>query len=84
MRPPFDCTTRIPGTLEAMTIGSSLFLIALGAILKYAVTADLAGVDLQVVGVILIVVGLVGLVIGLMMYVAGRDRWHRDVPPDPY
>jgi uncharacterized membrane protein len=69
-----------------MTIGSSLFLIALGAILKYAVTADLAGVDLQVVGVILMVVGLVGLVIGLMMYVASRDRWHRDVPPpaDPY
>jgi hypothetical protein len=50
-----------------MTIGASLFLIAVGAILKFAVTASVAGIDLQVVGVILIIVGAVGLVIGLAM-----------------
>lgn len=35
-----------------MSIGASLFLIAIGAILKYAVTVSVQGVDLQVVGVI--------------------------------
>ena len=66
-----------------MTIGTSLFLIAVGAILKYAVTADLAGVDLQVVGVILIVVGLVGLVLGLGMWVSARNDVRRAPPPPP-
>ena len=66
-----------------MTIGSSLFLIALGAILKYAVTADLAGVDLNVVGVVLMVVGLVGLLIGLFLYVAARNDIERSAPPPP-
>jgi hypothetical protein len=58
-----------------MTIGASLFLIAVGAILKFAVTASVAGIDLQVVGVILIIVGAVGLVIGLAMTFArgGQD-----------
>lgn len=49
-----------------MTIGSSLVLIALGAILNFAVTATVAGIDLQVVGVILMIVGAVGLLIGLV------------------
>lgn len=55
-----------------MTIGGSLFLIAVGAILKFAVTADVSGIDLQTVGVILIVIGVVGLVLGLILY--GRAR----------
>jgi len=56
-----------------MTVAASLFLIAVGAILKYAVTADVAGIDLQVVGVILMIVGAVGLVLGLVLVMA-RDR----------
>jgi hypothetical protein len=56
-----------------MTVAASLFLIAVGAILKYAVTADVAGIDLQVVGVILMIVGAVGLVLGLVLLMA-RDR----------
>jgi Flp pilus assembly protein protease CpaA len=60
-----------------MTIGMSLFLIAVGAILKFAVTAGVEGVDLQTVGVILMVVGVVGLCIGLYLYVRARE-----VPPD--
>ena len=44
-----------------MGIGTSIFLIAVGAILKYAVTADVSGVDVDTVGVILMVVGIVGL-----------------------
>lgn len=66
-----------------MTIGSSLFLIAVGAILKFAVTAHVAGVDLQVVGVILMIVGAVGLVIGLAMMVSARNATRQPPPPPP-
>jgi hypothetical protein len=50
-----------------MTIGASIFLIAVGAILKYAVTATVAGIEIQTVGLILMVAGVVGLVIGLFL-----------------
>jgi hypothetical protein len=57
-----------------MSIGASLFLIAVGAILKYAVTASVQGVDLQVVGVILLIVGVIGLIASLVFAaVTGRD-----------
>jgi hypothetical protein len=55
-----------------MTIGASLFCIAVGAILKFAVTADLAGIDLQVVGVILMIIGVIGLVLGLVLLGTAR------------
>ena len=57
-----------------MTIGASLFLIAVGAILKFAVTASVAGIDLHVVGVILMIVGAVGLALGLAMAYTRRRR----------
>lgn len=66
-----------------MTIGTSLFLVALGAILKFAVTAHVAGVDLQVVGVILIIIGLAGLVLGLGMWISSREHWRRGGAPPP-
>lgn len=65
-----------------MTIGTSLILIAAGAILKYAVTWHVAGIDLHVVGVILMIVGIVGLVLGLVMMASARSRVGR--PPDAY
>jgi Domain of unknown function (DUF6458) len=49
-----------------MTIGGSLFLIAVGAILHFAVTAEFAGIDIQTVGTILIIVGVIGFVIGMI------------------
>jgi hypothetical protein len=55
-----------------MTIGGGLFLIAVGAILKYAVTAHVSWVDLQTVGVILMVIGVVGVLIGLYVMVTTR------------
>lgn len=64
-----------------MTIGASIFLIAVGAILKYAVTASVAGIDLQVVGVILMVAGAIGLLLGLVMAI--RDGNGRQGPPPP-
>ena len=55
-----------------MTIGASLFLIAVGAILKFAITEDISGVDVQTVGVILMIVGIVGLVLGLVLLSRAR------------
>jgi hypothetical protein len=62
-----------------MTIGTSIFLIALGAILKYAVTATVAGISIQTAGLILMIVGAVGLVIGLFMLASDRRRGDRVV-----
>jgi hypothetical protein len=51
-----------------MGISVSLILIAVGAILTWAVTADVSGVDINTVGVILMVVGLVGGLISLVFW----------------
>jgi Domain of unknown function (DUF6458) len=67
-----------------MGIGTSLFLIAVGAILKFAVTAHVSGVSLATVGTILIIVGIVGLLISLFMLAAWRDRDAAPVARDRY
>ncbi len=51
-----------------MGISTSLILVAVGAILKWAVTATVSGVDLQTVGVVLMIVGAVGLVLSLIFW----------------
>jgi len=77
-----------------MTIGTSILLIAVGAILKYAVTAHVSGIDLQTVGVILMLVGILGLILSLLYTFvwserarnrgAGYDDRTRNLPPrDP-
>jgi hypothetical protein len=71
-----------------MGIGTSLFLIALGAVLKFAVTASVSGISLATVGVILMVVGIIGLLISLL-FLLQRDRVverpvARDRVVDPY
>jgi beta-lactamase regulating signal transducer with metallopeptidase domain len=59
--------------MRLMGIGTSIFLIAAGAILRYAVTATVSGVELQTVGLILMIVGIVGLVIALaVLFMADR------------
>jgi hypothetical protein len=55
-----------------MTVGGSIFLVAVGAILRYAVTDSISGVDLATIGLILMIAGIVGLVIGLFMYANTR------------
>jgi sulfite exporter TauE/SafE len=71
-----------------MGIGTSIFLIAVGAILKFAVTASVSGVDLATVGVILMVVGIVGLLISLVALMQADRRRpvarERVVERDPY
>lgn len=54
-------------------------MIAFGAILKYAVTATVAGISIQTVGVILIVAGIVGLVVSLLLEFSADRRVSRDV-----
>lgn len=50
-----------------MGIGVSVFLITLGAILRFAITVDLEGIDLDAVGVILMIVGVFWLVMSLVL-----------------
>jgi cytochrome b len=63
-----------------MTIGASLFTIAVGAVLAFAVTAEVAGIDLQVVGYILLAIGALGLVFGLWV----NSRARAAGPPPRY
>ena len=73
------------GYAQGVTIGTSLVLIAVGAILKYAVTADLSGIDVQTVGVILMLIGILGLILSLLytfMWSPGAQARRRE--PDPY
>jgi hypothetical protein len=51
-----------------MGISVSLILIAVGAILTWAVTATVSGIDLTTVGVILMIIGGVGLVLSLLFW----------------
>ena len=60
----------------------SLLLIAVGAILRYAITKNpISGVDLPTVGLILMVVGVIGLVLSILYMFAWSDRG-REVPPE--
>jgi sulfite exporter TauE/SafE len=63
-----------------MGIGTSIFLIAVGAILRYAVTEEVQGVEIQTVGLILMIVGIIGLIITLALFFASNDRR----PPDEF
>lgn len=51
-----------------MTVGVSLFLIAVGAVLTWAVNAEVQGLDLDVVGIILLIVGVIGLFLSLLFW----------------
>jgi hypothetical protein len=57
-----------------MTSGISIFLIAVGAILYFAVSATVSGLSLATVGVILMIVGAGGLVISLVTLGTTRAR----------
>ena len=61
-----------------MGIGVSIFLIAVGAILAFAVNFDVSGVDIAVVGYILMIVGLVGLIMTAFIW-GPRNRARGEV-----
>lgn len=49
-----------------MGIGTSILLIAVGAILAYAVNADISGIEIDTAGQILLIIGIIGLIISLL------------------
>ena len=55
-----------------METGTSLFLIALGAILYFAVDATISGLEITTIGLILMIVGVIGLLISLFMLSSRR------------
>ena len=76
-----------------MGLGVSLLLIAAGAILAFAVNAEVSGVDVQTVGWILLIVGIVGAVLSMIFWSswAGPGYWSRrrgpyadEAPPPGY
>lgn len=74
-----------------MGIGTSILLIAIGAVLRFAVSVSTSGFNLHTVGVILMIVGVVGLLLSLLwmsVWAGRRNRppgtyADRDVPPPP-
>ena len=73
-----------------MGIGVSIFLLALGAILTFAVEFDVSGLDISVVGIILMICGVIGLVLALVAMnntrrtavpVGGERTYPHDRPP---
>jgi hypothetical protein len=63
-----------------MGISLSLFFIAVGAVLAWAVSADVSGVNVQAVGVILLIVGILGFVLSLIFWSSfgGFGGWARN------
>jgi len=59
------------------SIGASIVLIAVGAVMAYAVTVETEGFNINTAGVILMVVGAIGLVVSLLMMLMNNDRVDR-------
>ena len=64
-----------------MTSGISLFLIAVGAILYFAVNASVSGLEIDTIGIILMIVGAVGFLWSLFVLMGAR-RTVDEVPAD--
>jgi hypothetical protein len=62
-----------------MQIGTSIFLIALGAILRYAVHVSTSGFSIHTAGFILMIVGVIGLVASLLFATVWAGRRRTDV-----
>jgi cytochrome c oxidase subunit IV len=68
-----------------MTIGAGIFLIAVGAILKFATNFHVQGVSIDTIGVILMIAGAAGLILGLFQEMIWSRRTRPvapgEVPP---
>ena len=62
-----------------MTFGTSLFLIAVGAVLRFAVHVRASGFNIHTVGVILMIVGAIGFILSLLWMTMWADRRNRAV-----
>jgi hypothetical protein len=61
-----------------MATGISLFFLAVGAILTFAVETNVSGVDLDTIGVILMVIGLLGMLFALVLWDSWSPRGYRN------
>lgn len=61
-------------------LGTSLFLIAVGAILTFAINADISGIEISTVGIILMIVGAIGLLVSLFYWGPRRRAVVEDRP----
>jgi predicted tellurium resistance membrane protein TerC len=61
-----------------MSIGAAIVLIAIGAVMKWAVTAHVNGFDIQTAGTVVFIVGLAGLVLAVLYsFWWARERYDR-------
>ena len=76
-----------------MGLGVSIFLIAVGAILAFAVSADVSGIDINTIGWILLIVGIAGALLSMIFWSSwgGPAYWSRrrtgyvdEAPPPGY
>lgn len=63
-------------------IGASLLLIAAGAVLRWGVTVEAEGFNLDMIGLILLVIGAIGLLISMIMAIPGRRASDREIIVD--
>ena len=61
-----------------MATGISLFFLAVGAILTFAVETNVSGIDLDTIGVILMVIGLLGMLFSLVLWDSWSPRSYRN------
>jgi hypothetical protein len=73
-----------------MSIGASIFLIAVGAIVRYAFTFEIEGVDREALGLILMIAGAIGLALSILYTMMWSNRRRHDeahydpaAPPPP-
>jgi len=64
--------------------GVSIFLVALGAILRYAVTAEVAGIDIGTVGLIIMIAGVVLFLLTLFFTISAQRSAAGRPPPPGY
>lgn len=55
-----------------MTIGAGIFLVVVGAILRFAVADSFEDIDLAMIGNILMIAGIVGALIGIFLELSRR------------
>jgi hypothetical protein len=60
-----------------MTYGAAIFLIAAGAIIRYALHLKIAGVNEHVIGLILIIAGVIGLIVATIQTIAWNNAARR-------
>ena len=74
-----------PGRLRRVTFAAAIFLIAAGAILRYALNVHVSSIDLDTVGLILMIAGFAGLILAFVQELIWTDRAKQrsDDPPYP-